>query len=81
MTKCNQNAFRFEEHFSRQVVGEFGGSQLTSDGGAMLLRAADRKIGLLNRMTGCFTDGRQPERVEHELGEMLAQRVYGLALG
>jgi hypothetical protein len=81
MTECNQNAFGFEEHFSRQVVGEFDGSQLTSDGGAMLLRAADRKIGLLNRMTGCFTDSRQPERVEHELGQMLAQRVYGLALG
>jgi Transposase DDE domain group 1 len=81
MTECNQTEFPFEAHFSRQVVGRFDGSQLTTDGGALLLRQADRKIGLLKRVVSCFRDARQPERVEHELGELLAQRVYGLALG
>src|SRR5437899_4976299 len=61
--------------------GAFDGSQLTTDGGGLLLRQADRKIGLLQRVTACFTDHRRLERVEHELHQMLAQRIYGLALG
>jgi len=81
MTECTQSQFEFEAHFSRKVVGRFDGSPLTTEGGALLLRAADRKIGLLRRAVGCFTDHRQPERVKHGLGEMLAQRIYGLALG
>jgi DDE family transposase len=81
MTECNQSEFSFEAHFSRQVIGRFDGSQQTTDGGALLLRQADGKIGLLKRVVGCFTDHRDPERIEHELSEMLAQRIYGLALG
>ena len=81
MTECTQTQWEFEAHFSRQVVARFDGSRLTTDGGALLLREADRKIGLLHRVVRCFIDHRQPERVEHELHEMLAQRIYGLALG
>ena len=81
MTECTQTQFEFEAHFSRQVVGRFDGSRLTTDGGGLLLRQTDRKIGLLKRAVRCFTDHRQPERIEHELSEMLAQRIYGLALG
>jgi hypothetical protein len=81
MTECSETLFPFEAHFSRQVVAQFEGSWLTSDGGSLLLRQADRKIGLLRRVTGCFTDYRQPERIEHRLEEMLAQRICGLALG
>src|SRR6266853_3859906 len=81
MTECTQQGFAFEGHFSRLVVAEFSGDRLTTEGGALLLREADRKIGLLRRVADCFTDTRRPERVEHRLGEMLAQRIYGLALG
>jgi len=81
MTQCNQSAFLFEAHFSRQVVAAFDAGRLTTDGGALLLRGADRKIGLLRRVAGCFRDARRPERIEHELSAMLAQRIYGLALG
>jgi Transposase DDE domain group 1 len=81
MTECSETLFPFEAHFSRQVVAQFEGSWLTTEGGSLLLRQADRKIGLLRRVTGCFTDYRQPERIEHRLEEMLAQRIYGLALG
>jgi hypothetical protein len=63
------------------VVAQFDGSWLTTEGGSLLLRETDRRIGLLVRVAGCFTDYRQPERVEHRLEEMLAQRIYGLALG
>ena len=41
----------------------------------------DRKIHLLERLAGCFSDGRRPERIEHTVLEMLSQRIYGLALG
>jgi hypothetical protein len=81
MTECTQRGFAFEGHFSRRVVAEFSGDRLTTEGGALLLRQADRKIGLLRRVADCFSDTRQAERVEHELPEMLAQRIYGLALG
>jgi hypothetical protein len=81
MTECNQTAFVFEAHFSRQVVARFDGAWMTTDGGALLLRAVDGKIGLLKRVRACFHDARDPERVEHALSELLAQRIYALALG
>src|SRR5437868_9780699 len=81
MTECNQSQFEFEAHFSRRVVAEFSGERLTTEGGALLWRAADRKMGLLRRVVRCFRDARDPQRIEHELSEMLAQRIYGLALG
>jgi Transposase DDE domain group 1 len=81
MTECSQSCLAFEAHFSRRVEARFDGSAMTSDGGALLLRAVDKKIGLLKRVMNCFGDGRAPERVEHALSEMLAQRIYGLALG
>ena len=81
MTQCSETLFPFEAHFSRQVVAQFAGDRLTTEGGSLLLRQADRKIGLLRRVADCFTDARQPERIEHRLQEMLAQRIYALALG
>ena len=81
MTECNQTQLAFEAHFSRQVVAEFSGERLSSDGGALLLRSVDRKIGLLRRVASCFQDGRDPQRVAHELPVLLGQRIYGLALG
>lgn len=81
MTECNQNEFAFAPHFSRQVSARFSERQLSTEGGALLLRETDRKIGLLSRVSKCFSDYRHPAFIEHELGELLAQRIYGLALG
>lgn len=81
MTECNQETFAFTAHFSRRVEAGFTAGQVSSDGGALLLRETDRKINLLGRLAGCFRDGRDQEQVEHELSEMLSQRIYGLALG
>jgi len=81
MTECTQESFQFAAHFSRRVVGEFSSERLTTDGGALLLRQVERRIGLLRRLADCFVDGRDPERIEHSVAEMIAQRVYGLALG
>ena len=81
MTECNQEAFSFTAHFSRRVEAGFTAGQVSSDGGALLLRETDRQINLLGRLAGCFRDGRNQDLVEHELSEMLSQRIYGLALG
>lgn len=81
MTECNQETFAFTAYFSRRVEAGFTAGQVSSDGGALLLRETDRKINLLGRLAGCFRDGRDQDLVEHELSEMLSQRIYGLALG
>ena len=79
--ECIQESFEFVQHFSRQVVARFDGGWVSSDGGGLLLRQTDRKIRLLQRVVSGFTDRRSPWLLKHELGEMLAQRIYGLALG
>ena len=50
-------------------------------GGAFLLRQVDKRLNLLPRFAKCFLDGRNQSLVEHAIWEMVAQRVYGLALG
>src|SRR5664280_1091963 len=78
LTECIQETFRFAPHFSRQVEAGFTAGQVSSDGGALLLREADRKINLLGRLAACFSDGRAPLLVKHQLPEMLGQRIYAL---
>jgi hypothetical protein len=68
MTECNQNEFAFAPHFSRQVSARFCERQLSTEGGGLLLRETDRKIGLLSRARKCFSDYRNPVFIEHELG-------------
>ena len=80
-TECTQTSFEFAAEGSRQVVARFDGGTITSDAGGLLLRQTDQRIQLLKRLAECFTDGRDPEQVEHPLEQLLAQRVFGLALG
>ncbi len=81
MTECNQSGFGFEAFGSREIVARFDGGTISSDGGALLLRQTDKRLNLLPRLAECFLDGRCQDRVEHSIAEMLAQRIYGLALG
>jgi hypothetical protein len=81
MTECTQSSFGFAAWGKREIVARFDGGAISSDGGALLLRETDRRLNLLSRLAACFLDGRNPERVEHSILEMLSQRVYGLALG
>jgi len=62
-------------------VARFDGGTISSDGGAVLLRQTDQRLDLLPRLAQCFLDGRDPDRVQHSVQEMISQRVYGLALG
>lgn len=81
MTECNQSSFGFEACGKREIVARFDGGTISSDGGAFLLRQTDKRLNLLPRLAECFLDGRNQGLVEHSVLEMLAQRVYGLALG
>ena len=60
-------------------MARFDGGTISSDGGA-LLRQTDQRLNLLPRLAKCFLDGRNQDLVEHSIEEMLAQRIYGLAL-
>jgi hypothetical protein len=81
MTECTECRLAFTGEGKREVVAEFNGGTISSDGGALLLRETDQRINLLGRFSECFLDGRNPALVEHRVEQMLAQRVYGLALG
>jgi hypothetical protein len=63
------------------VVADFSGGYLSSDGGAVLLRQLDQSIGLSRQLAGCFVDQRDARFVEHEVQELVAQRLNALALG
>jgi hypothetical protein len=80
-TQCNPEQLEFSCVERRRVVAAFDGGQVCSDGGALLLKRTDEAIGLIDRLAGCFGDGRQAGSVEHSVRSMLAQRIFGLALG
>jgi hypothetical protein len=81
MTECNQSSFGFKALGGREIVARFDGGTISSDGGAFLLRETDQRLNLIPRLSECFLDGRNQSLVEHSIGEMLSQRIYGLALG
>ena len=71
LTQC----LLFADLFDKPVVARFDQIHGSSDGGAVLLKSADRRLGLLERLAGVLRDDRQPGKIEHELAELLAQRV------
>jgi hypothetical protein len=54
---------------------------VTSNAGALLLGAADRAIGLMDRLAACFRDHRRQDLIEHEVATLVGQRVFAIALG
>jgi len=80
-TQCNQESLQFHPLNERQVVGRFDGGTITSDAGGLLLREVQKRTGILAQFAACFRDHRDPERIEPTVEELVAQRVYALALG
>jgi hypothetical protein len=80
-TECSADLFGFAPVERRAMMAGFDGGRMTSDGGALLLVATDRAIGLVRRFAECFTDSRAPELIEHEVMTLVGQRVFGIALG
>ncbi len=71
----------FPDLFDRPVVATFDQAHASSDGGAVLLKAADARLGVTAALAQCLTDGRMSSRVAHTLRELIAQRVFGIACG
>ena len=71
----------FPDIFDRPVVAKFDQRQGSSDGGAILLKAAERRLGLTAALAACLRDDRQPGKVQHGLSELITQRVMAIALG
>ena len=80
-TECFTGQLFFDELGARNVVADFSGGQLSSDGGALLLRQIDSGLGVTRTLAACFVDRRDPALVDHSVRELLAQRIYALALG
>lgn len=80
-TQCSATSTIFEQVDGRQVVAGFDGGEITSDAGALLLGRVDDSIKLMDRLAGCFQDGRDPELIEHSVRTLVMQRVVGIALG
>jgi hypothetical protein len=71
----------FPDISSKPVAVQFDQRQGSSDGGAILLQAADRRLGLTKALAECLEDRRQAGKVEHALHELLTQRVMAIACG
>lgn len=71
----------FPDVFGKPLTAGFDVPNASSDGGAVLLKAADRRLGLIAALAECVADARQPGKVVHGLEELIAQRVYGIACG
>ena len=80
-TQCSQEELDFGSSGGRKLVGAFDGGAITSNGGALLLGAADRSIQLTDRLAKCFRDLRLADGISHTIADLLRQRIFGLALG
>ena len=80
-TQCSQEELDFGSCGGRKLVGAFDGGAITSNGGVLLLGAADRSIRLTDRLAKCFRDLRLADGITHTIADLLRQRIFGLALG
>lgn len=71
----------FNDLFGKPVVALFDQPDSSSDGGALLLKACDERLGLTEALVGCLHDGRQQSKVAHSFHDLIRQRVYGIACG
>lgn len=71
----------FPDLLRRPVVVKFDQRYGSSDGGAILLKACDERLGLTERLAGCLSDARQAGKVEHSIRDLVRQRLFGIACG
>ena len=81
MTNCTAAQIDFPAFKRRQIQAQFSGGAITSDGGVLLLRSIDQRLQLTERVAAHMPDRRDPDKVQHQVVDLLRQRVYGLACG
>ena len=80
-TQCKPQAMLFQTQSKREVVARFDGGNICSDAGGLLLRQTEEATGIIGKFAACFTDHRDADLIEHTVEELVAQRIYALALG
>ena len=80
-TECSVQEMLFQPLHGRQVKASFDGGMISGEGGALLLREVERQTGLIRRFAECFEDFRDPGSIDHSVYELVAQRIFALALG
>ncbi len=80
-TNCPIQPVEFSRIGKRKIIAEFDGGRMSSNAGALALREVEERCQVLDRMAGCFSDYRDPARVEHSLERLLGQRTFGLCMG
>jgi Transposase DDE domain group 1 len=81
MTECTTTAVPFSSLGRREIHADFSGGQITSDAGTLLLREADKQIGLVDALNDAIPDPRNPGLITHPQRGLLAQRIFALAAG
>ncbi len=81
MSDTTTQSVLFPALFSKPVHVAFDERTMSSDGGGLLLKAADEQLGLTEALADCLRDSRQASKVKHSQEEALRQRVFGIALG
>ncbi len=81
MTECYQGTLDFGRVDRRAVEADFSGGEISSDGGALLLRQADRRLNLTAALAKAIGDDRRQASCQHTLVTLLRQRIFALALG
>jgi hypothetical protein len=73
--ECNQFVFGFHPQKRREIRAQFDGGAITSDGGGLLLREVEKRIGILHRFAACFTDYRNPDLIEHPVKQIVLTEI------
>ena len=81
MPKCTDESIQFGRVGRRVVEAAFDGGDIVSDGGVLLLKQVDERLGLTRAAALAFGDERRGASVQHSMHSLLAQRIYGLCLG
>ncbi|MBM3706503.1 MAG: IS1380 family transposase [Actinobacteria bacterium] len=81
VTECNIDKLELQEYNEKKVIADFNGGKITSDGGGILLREVENRFKIIKDFSKCFTDYRNEEKIEHTMEELLAQRIFAIALG
>ena len=81
MPDCTETKVVFGRIGRRVIEADFDGGRLGSDGGVMLLRQADERLGLTRAAAQAIGDSRNPLLITHELRDLLAQRIYAMCCG
>ena len=81
MTECSQQPLSFATTKRRGLEADFSGGTITSDAGVLLLREADRQLGLTAALDAAIPDPRNPDFITHPQRTLLAQRLFAIACG